>query len=84
MNTPIQGTAADIIKIAMVSVYEKLKALKDTRLILQGHDELIILAHESEADEAEKILRQCMESAVNMKVPMVAEANRGKSWFEAK
>lgn len=84
MNTPIQGTAADIIKIAMVSVYEKLKALKDTRLILQVHDELIILAHESEADEAEKILRQCMESAVNMKVPMVAEANRGKSWFEAK
>ena len=84
MNTPIQGTAADIIKIAMVSVYEKLKELKDTKLILQVHDELIILAHESEADKAEKILRQCMESAVNMKVPMIAEANMGKSWFDAK
>lgn len=84
MNTPIQGSAADIIKIAMVSVYNALKKLKKSRLILQVHDELIIEAHESEAAEAEKILVECMEGAVNLTVPMVAEANRGKSWFDAK
>lgn len=84
MNTPIQGSAADIIKIAMVSVYNALKKLNKSRLILQVHDELIIEAHESEAAEAEKILVECMEGAVNLAVPMVAEANIGKSWFDAK
>ncbi len=84
MNTPIQGSAADIIKIAMVSVYNALKKLKKSRLILQVHDELIIEAHKSEAEEAKKILTECMESAVNLAVPMVAEANIGKSWFDAK
>ncbi len=84
MNTPIQGSAADIIKIAMVSVYNALKKLDKSRLILQVHDELIIEAHESEAEEAKKILTECMEKAVDLVVPMVAEANVGKSWFEAK
>ena len=84
MTTPIQGSAADIIKIAMVKVYNALKKLKKSKLILQVHDELIIEAHESEAEEAKRILTQCMESAVSLAVPMVAEANTGKSWFDAK
>ena len=84
MNTPIQGTAADIIKIAMVNVFNALKKLKKSKLILQVHDELIIEAHESEADEAERILTECMENAVKMAVPFIAEASRGKSWFDAK
>lgn len=84
MNTPIQGSAADIIKIAMVSVYNALKKLKRSHLILQVHDELIIEAHESEAEEAKNLLTECMEKAVNLVVPMVAEANTGKSWYEAK
>ena len=84
MNTPIQGSAADIIKIAMVSVYNALKKLEKSKLILQVHDELIIEAHESEAEEAKKILTECMEKAVDLVVPMVAEANVGKSWYEAK
>jgi DNA polymerase-1 len=84
MNTPIQGSAADIIKIAMVKVYRALKELKKSKLILQVHDELIIEAHESEAEAAKKILTECMESAVSLAVPMVAEANTGKSWFDAK
>ncbi len=84
MNTPIQGSAADIIKIAMVKVYDALKSLSNSKLILQVHDELIIEAHESEAEQAEKLLVECMESAVKLAVPMVAEANRGKSWYDAK
>lgn len=84
MNTPIQGSAADIIKIAMVSVYNALKNLEKSKLILQVHDELIIEAHESEADEAKKILTECMEKAVDLVVPMVAEANIGNSWYDAK
>lgn len=84
MNTPIQGSAADIIKIAMVKVYDALKSLKKSKLILQVHDELIIEAHESEAEDAKRILTECMESAVSLAVPMVAEANTGKSWFDAK
>ncbi len=84
MNTPIQGSAADIIKIAMVSVYNALKTLKKSKLILQVHDELIIEAHESEAEQAKKILTECMENAVKLVVPMVAEANVGNSWYDAK
>jgi len=84
MNTPIQGSAADIIKIAMVSVYNALKSLEKSKLILQVHDELIIEAHESEAEQAMQILTECMQNAVSLAVPMVAEAKSGKSWFNAK
>lgn len=84
MNTPIQGTAADIIKIAMVRVYNALKKLEKSRLILQVHDELIIEAHESEAEEAKKILKECMEGAVSFDVPMLSEVNVGLSWYDAK
>ncbi len=84
-NTPIQGSAADIIKIAMVNVQRKLREenLK-SRLILQVHDELIIEAYIDEADKVSEILTSSMESAAKLRVPLVAEANRGKSWYDAK
>ncbi len=85
MNAPIQGAAADIIKIAMVKVYQKLKDLKiDAKLILQVHDELIIEVLEKDKDVASQILRDEMEKAVSLKVPMIADVNQGKSWFDAK
>ncbi|CAH2214298.1 DNA polymerase I [Tepidibacter aestuarii] len=85
MNTPIQGSAADVIKIAMVNVYKKLKEenLK-SKLILQVHDELIIEAYEEEIDKVEKILKNEMENAVNMKVRLNVDLNTGKSWYETK
>ncbi|MCD7772113.1 MAG: DNA polymerase I [Oscillospiraceae bacterium] len=85
MNAPIQGTAADIIKIAMVKVYHRLKAENlDARLILQVHDELIVEASEDCAERAAKILREEMESAVRLAVPLTADVHEGKSWFETK
>ena len=84
MNAPIQGTAADIIKLAMVNVYKKLKEENlDARLILQVHDELIVEASTKDADKAAEILQTEMESAVKMNVKLVADVGRGKSWFEA-
>ncbi len=84
MNTPIQGTAADIIKIAMVSVHRELKkqGLK-SKLILQVHDELIIEAPKSEADVARKTLERCMTEAARLSVPLVAESGTGTSWYDA-
>ncbi|MBO7311169.1 MAG: DNA polymerase I, partial [Clostridia bacterium] len=85
MNSPIQGTAADIIKIAMIRVWEKLKKSGyDARLILQVHDELIIEAHVDCADEVKKILIECMENAVNFSVPLSVEASMGSTWYDAK
>ena len=84
-NSPIQGTAADIIKIAMVKVAAALKSeLPDARLILQVHDELIVECKEQEAEKAAEILRREMEGAVSLRVPLLAEANCGRNWFEAK
>jgi DNA polymerase-1 len=85
MNMPIQGSAADIIKIAMIKVYNELSEHNmKSRLILQVHDELIIETHESERSQVEKILRDCMQEAVKMEVPLVAEVKTGKSWYETK
>ena len=84
-NTPIQGSAADIIKLAMVKVHEELtKRNLKSKLILQVHDELIIEAPENEADEVRELLTEAMESAAVLSVPLVAEANTGKSWYDAK
>lgn len=84
MNTPIQGTAADIIKIAMVRVYRRLKAeLPEAKLILQVHDELIVEAPEDKAAQAAKILAEEMQSAVKLSVPLTADAKEGKSWYDA-
>ena len=85
MNTPIQGTAADIIKIAMVRVHRRLAAEgMKSRLVLQIHDELIVESPVEENEKAAAILREEMEGAVQLSVPMSVEAKVGKTWFEAK
>lgn len=85
MNTPIQGTAADIIKIAMIKVYDRLKNENmRSKLILQVHDELIVEAPENEAKRAAQILKEEMENACGMKVKLKADVSIGKSWYEAK
>ena len=84
-NMPIQGTAADIIKIAMVRVDERLKNENmRSRLILQVHDELIVEAPGDEAEKAAKILQEEMENAVSLSVPLTADAAIGKTWYDAK
>jgi DNA polymerase-1 len=84
-NMPIQGTAADIIKIAMIRVFERLKKeLPEANLIMQVHDELIVEAPEEKAKIAAKILKEEMENAVQLKVPMTVDANIGKTWYDAK
>lgn len=85
LNAPIQGTAADIIKIAMVSVYKRLKTegLR-ARLILQVHDELIVEAPKEEAERVVKILTEEMVSAYSLSVPLIADAAVGENWYEAK
>lgn len=84
MNTPIQGTAADIIKIAMVKVYKALKesGLK-SRLILQVHDELVIETFEDELETVKELVKKCMEEAVELSVPLVVDVSIGKNWYEA-
>ena len=84
MNSPIQGTAADIIKIAMIRTYKHLKSSGiDAKMILQVHDELILEASEDAADEALSILKEEMENAVKLSVPLDADAHIGKNWYEA-
>ncbi len=84
-NMPIQGTAADIIKIAMVHVYARLKAENmQARLILQVHDELIVEAPETEAEKAAVILKEEMENAAQMAVKLTADVHIGKTWYDAK
>lgn len=85
MNTPIQGTAADIMKIAMNTVYKKLEESKlDAKIILQVHDELILEVKEEEKEEAEKILKESMENATKLKIPLKVEVTDAKSWYDAK
>lgn len=85
MNTPIQGTAADIIKIAMVKVQNRLKAEKlNANLILQVHDELIVESLIEEKEIVKRILVEEMEAAVQLKVQLVADIGEGYSWYDAK
>ncbi|SES99461.1 DNA polymerase I [[Clostridium] polysaccharolyticum] len=84
MNSPIQGTAADIIKIAMVRVNEKLKNLKmKSQLILQVHDELLVETHKDEIETVKKILKEEMFHAAQMEVPLEVDVQMGENWFEA-
>lgn len=85
MNTPIQGSAADIIKIAMVRVYEELKkrGLK-SKLILQIHDELIIEASKDELEEVKVLMKEIMENAVELRVPLTVDLEVGDSWYDTK
>ncbi len=85
MNTPVQGSAADIIKLAMVRVSDRLEkeGLK-AKLILQVHDELIIEAPVSEAEEVKRLLKEEMENAVQLSVPLIVDMAEGRSWYDAK
>ena len=85
MNMPIQGTAADIIKIAMVRVD---RALKDgglkAKLVLQIHDELIVDTPREEAEQVKRLMQQTMEGVADLSVRLVADAKCGESWYETK
>lgn len=85
MNAPIQGSAADIIKIAMVKVYNRLNKEKlKSKLILQVHDELILNVKENEEENVRALVKEEMEKAVKLKVPMEVDINEGSTWYEAK
>ena len=85
MNSPIQGTAADIIKVAMINVSRRLKEEGiDAHLILQVHDELLIESHRDCAETAAKILREEMENSINLPVPLSVELTTGETWYDNK
>ena len=85
MNTPIQGTAADIMKIAMINVYKKLKEKNlKSKIVLQVHDEMMIEALEEEKEEVKNILKESMENAIKLDVPLIAEISEAKNWYECK
>lgn len=85
MNTPIQGTAADIMKIAMINVYKCLRDSDlDAKIILQVHDELILECNKKDKEQVSKILKQCMESAINLDVPIKADTSEAENWYETK
>lgn len=85
MNTPIQGTAADIMKMAMIAVYDKMKAGNfKSRVLLQVHDELVAEVTADEKEAVAKLLKETMESVVSLSVPLVADVNEGKNWAETK
>ncbi|MBQ6213409.1 MAG: DNA polymerase I [Ruminococcus sp.] len=85
MNTPVQGTAADLIKIAMINVYNRLKAEKlNARLILQVHDELIIESDTKCAEKCAELLKEEMQDVYDMRVPLAVDVHTGHSWYDAK
>ena len=85
MNSPIQGTAADIIKIAMIKVFKALEeAYPQSRMILQVHDELIIQARKEDSEGVGRLLKECMESAADLKVKLIAEENTADNWYDLK
>ena len=85
MNAPIQGTAADIMKIAMIGVNRELKEKQmKSRMILQVHDELLIETHPDEIETVKEILKRQMETAASLDVPLIADMQVGKNWYEAK
>ena len=85
MNTPIQGTAADIMKIAMINVDKTLKEQKiNGKIVLQIHDELLLEVSKEHKEQAKKILKECMEKAMELSVPLEVEISEGYSWYEVK
>ena len=85
LNTPIQGTSADIIKLAMIKVYDKFKEEKiKSKMILQVHDELIFDVVENELEKVTKIVTDIMEHVYQLEVPLKVDINYGKNWFDAK
>ncbi|MBQ1551331.1 MAG: DNA polymerase I, partial [Bacilli bacterium] len=85
LNTPIQGTAADILKKAMVELYNEMNKKKlKSKILLQVHDELIINVIEDEIDEVKKLTQEVMENAFKLEVPLKVEISTGSNWYEAK
>jgi DNA polymerase-1 len=84
VNTPIQGTAADIVKLAMLRVEQAIgRSRLDARMILQVHDELVLEVADGEAAAAEALLREAMEGAAALRVPLEVEVGKARSWAEA-
>ena len=85
MNTPVQGTAADIMKIAMIEVNKRLeKEILNAKLILQIHDELLIECNIKEKEKVKKILKESMEKAAKLEVPLVVEMSEATDWYDVK
>lgn len=85
VNMPVQGSAADIIKVAMINVFNELKARNmRSRLVLQVHDELVIKAYRDELDVVKQILKNCMENVIELSVPLIADIGSGDNWADAK
>ena len=85
MNTPIQGTAADIMKIAMNNVYKELKESNlNAKIVLQVHDELLLEVKDEDVEKAEIILKRNMENAFKLNVPLMVETNVAKTWYDVK
>ena len=85
MNTPIQGTAADIMKIAMIKVYNEIKSRKlKSKIILQVHDEMMVETPIEEKEEMINIMKKCMESATKLEVPLIVEISDAENWYECK
>ena len=85
MNTPIQGTAADIMKIAMVRLYNELKERNlESRILIQIHDELLLEVKIEEKEEVEKLLKESMENAYKLRVPLIVELSEAENWYDAK
>ena len=85
MNTPVQGTAADIMKIAMIKVFNELqKRNLKTKIVLQVHDEMMLEAPFEEKEQVKQLLKECMESAACLKVPLIADVSEADNWYECK
>jgi DNA polymerase-1 len=85
LNTPIQGTAADILKKAMVDLYNELnKRNLKSKMLIQVHDELVLNVHKDEEETVEKLVKETMENAYKLEVPLVVDVNKGTDWYDAK
>ena len=85
MNTPVQGTAADIMKIAMISVFNELKERNlKSKIVLQVHDEMMVEAPKEEVEEVKLIIKESMENAAILKVPLIADISEADNWYECK
>jgi DNA polymerase-1 len=85
MNMPIQGSSADIIKLAMIHVHEELKSRNlKAKLVLQVHDELVIDCPKNEREEVQTLLKECMENAVSLHVPLTVDVGVGENWYQTK
>ena len=85
VNMPVQGSAADVIKVAMINVFNELKSRNmRSKLILQVHDELVVKAYKEELEDVKVILKDCMENAIKLDVPLIADIGSGANWSDAK